>query len=86
MIFSQKNFYLKTSQCQIGDDLKVSNRLILRYSLGICLEGPRKTTKNLSQDNRSPGSDLNQRPPEYKAAVLTTRPQFSVHRGSSEFV
>jgi hypothetical protein len=29
------------------------------------LEGLRKTTKNLSQDSRSPDRDLNPRPPEY---------------------
>jgi hypothetical protein len=38
----------------------------LRYYPGICLEGLRKTTKNLSQDNRSPGRDLNPGPPEYE--------------------
>jgi hypothetical protein len=42
---------------------------------GICLEGLRKTTKNLSQDSRSPGRDLNPGPPEYEAGVLTTRPR-----------
>jgi hypothetical protein len=40
----------------------------------ICLEELRKTTKNLSQDNQSLGRDLNARPPEYDAGVLTTRP------------
>lgn len=30
----------------------------LRYYIGICLNGLRKTTKNLSQDNRSPTQDL----------------------------
>jgi hypothetical protein len=33
----------------------------------------RKTTRNLSQYNRSPGRDLNMEPPEYVAGVLTTR-------------
>jgi hypothetical protein len=42
----------------------------LRYYPGICLEGLRKTTKNLTQDNRSPGRDLNPGPPEYEAGVL----------------
>jgi hypothetical protein len=46
----------------------------LRYYSGICLEGLRKTTKNLSQDSRSPGRDLDPGPPEYEAGVLTTRP------------
>jgi hypothetical protein len=35
-------------------------------------EGVRKTTRNLSQDSRSPGRDLNTSPPEYKAGILTT--------------
>jgi hypothetical protein len=42
----------------------------LRYYPGICLEGLRKTTKNLSQDSRSP--------PEYEAGELTTQLQRSV--------
>jgi hypothetical protein len=32
-----------------------------------------KTTKNLSQDSRFSGRDLNPGPPEYKAGMLTTR-------------
>jgi hypothetical protein len=48
--------------------------LILIYQSGICLEGLRKTTKNLSQDSRSPGRDLNPRFSEYEARVLATRP------------
>jgi hypothetical protein len=31
----------------------------LRYCPGFCLEGPRKTTKNLNQDSRSSSRDLN---------------------------
>jgi hypothetical protein len=31
-----------------------------------------KTTKNLSQDSRSPFRDLKPGPPEYKPGVLTT--------------
>jgi hypothetical protein len=42
------------------------------YYLNICLEGLRKTTRNLSQDSRSPCQDLNPGPPEYEAGVLTT--------------
>jgi hypothetical protein len=38
----------------------------------------RKTTRNLSQDSRSPGQDLNPGPPEYEARDLTTRPRSSV--------
>jgi hypothetical protein len=41
---------------RIGKDLKGSGSgLILRYYPGISMEGLRKTTKNLSQDSRSPG-------------------------------
>jgi hypothetical protein len=39
---------------------------------GICTEGMRKTTKNLSQDSQSLGQDLNPGSPEYDAGVLTT--------------
>jgi hypothetical protein len=39
----------------------------LRYCPGICLEGLRKITKNINQDNRSLGRDLNPGPPEYKS-------------------
>jgi hypothetical protein len=42
----------------------------LRYYPGICL-GLRKTTKNLSQDSRTPGRDLNPGPPKYEARVQT---------------
>jgi hypothetical protein len=45
----------------------------LRYYPGICLEGLGETTRNLSQDNRSPGGDLNPGPPEYEARVLSCR-------------
>jgi hypothetical protein len=50
-----------------------------RYYPGICLEGLRKTMKNLSQDSRSPGRDLNPGPLEYEAGVVTTRPRRSVY-------
>jgi hypothetical protein len=36
------------------------------YYFGIRLDGPRKTTKNLSQESRYPGRDLNPGPPEYE--------------------
>jgi hypothetical protein len=42
-----------------------------QYYAGICLEGLRKTSKNLSQDSRSPGLYLNQGPPEYCTAENT---------------
>jgi hypothetical protein len=51
---------------------------ILRHYPDIRLKDLRKTTKNLSQDRRSPGRDLNPGPPEYEAVVLNTRPRLSV--------
>jgi hypothetical protein len=49
--------------------------LIIRYCPGICLEGLRKATKNLSQDSRYLSQDLSLGPPEYEARVfVTTRP------------
>jgi hypothetical protein len=44
-----------------------------QYSKG----GTEKNTKNLSQDCRSPGRDLNKGPPEFEARMLTSRPQRS---------
>jgi hypothetical protein len=35
------------------------------------MEEVRKTTKTLSQDSRTPDRDLNPRPPEYEAGMLT---------------
>jgi hypothetical protein len=35
-------------------------------------EGLKRTTKNLNQDSRSPGQDMNPEPPEYEAEMLTT--------------
>jgi hypothetical protein len=35
--------------------------------------GTQENSKNLSQDSRSPGQDLNPGPPEYGAGVLTTQ-------------
>jgi hypothetical protein len=60
-------------------DLEGSSRvIILRHYPGIRLVGPRKTTKDLRLDSQSLGRYLNPGPPEYEAAVLTTRPQRSV--------
>jgi hypothetical protein len=47
----------------------------LRYYAGICLEGVKKTTENLSQDSWSPGQDMNPGPPAYEKEVITTQPQ-----------
>jgi hypothetical protein len=52
--------------------------LILRYYPRIYLEGLHKTTKNPSQDNQSPGRDLNPETPKYAAGVLITQPQHLV--------
>jgi hypothetical protein len=55
----------------VNDELegiwKVRSWPNLRYYPGICLEGSRKTTKNLSKASRSLGRDLNPGPPEYEA-------------------
>jgi hypothetical protein len=51
----------------------------LRYCPGICLQGLRKTTRNLNQDSRSPQRDLNPGPLEYEAGVLISRPRSSVY-------
>jgi hypothetical protein len=46
-------------------------KVISEYTLyklgypGTHMEGPRKTTKNFSQESWYPGQDLNPRPPEY---------------------
>jgi hypothetical protein len=40
--------------------------------------GTEENHEKISQDIRSPGSDLNPGPPEYEAGVLTTRPRRSV--------
>jgi hypothetical protein len=45
--------------------------------------GPRKTTKNPSQDSRSLGQDLNPGAAEYEAEVLTSRPRRSVPKQKS---
>jgi hypothetical protein len=49
----------------------------LRYYARICLEGLRKTMKELSQDSPSPGQDLNSEDCEYEE-VLIVRPRRSV--------
>jgi hypothetical protein len=52
----------------------------LRYHPGIFLEGSKKTTKNLSQDSRSPGKDLNTELPENER-MLTIRQRRSIEIG-----
>jgi hypothetical protein len=53
-------------------------RIIQFLKCCVCLDRPSKTTKNLSQDSWSVDQDLSPGSPEYKARVLTTRPQRSV--------
>jgi hypothetical protein len=59
----------------IGKELERSGRgLILRYYAVIRIDGPKKTTKSLSEDSRCSGRYLSPKPPEYEAGVLITRP------------
>jgi hypothetical protein len=60
--------------------------LISRYYTGICLEGLRKTTKNLSQVSRSLRRDLNLAPTEYEAGVIITLPRRSVNVAFFEYL
>jgi hypothetical protein len=56
-----------TGEWWIRKDVKESGcGLILRYYVGICLQGLRNTIKNLSQDGRCPGWELNPEPLEYE--------------------
>jgi hypothetical protein len=48
--------------------------LFLRYYPSIHLEVLRKTKKTSVRVAGHRGQDLNQRPPEYRAGVLTTQP------------
>jgi hypothetical protein len=55
------------------NDLVGSGRaLILRYYPGIPIEELRDIMKILRQNSRFPGRDLNPRPTEYEAGMLTT--------------
>jgi hypothetical protein len=51
---------------------------ILKYYPGICLEGLRKTSKDIGQDSRCPGSDSNQASPEYMSEASPLEPNCSV--------
>jgi hypothetical protein len=42
-------------------------RTYFKVLSSICLQGLRKTTKNLSQDSQSPGQELDPKAPEYEA-------------------
>jgi hypothetical protein len=69
-IFSNRVHHIKWKGDKwLGKDLEGSGHgLVLRYHPGIHLEELRKTTKNLSQNIRSLGRDLNPGPP-HKAGV-----------------
>jgi hypothetical protein len=59
----------------IGKDMEGNGRdLIWRNIPGICREGLRKITKNLSKDSWSPCRDLNLGPPEYKVRLRLAQP------------
>jgi hypothetical protein len=61
---------------EFGNDSKGSGRgLILNKYPSIRLEELRSATKFLNQDSRSPGRDLNPRPPEYESGASTTLPR-----------
>jgi hypothetical protein len=63
-----------TSEGLIGKDAEGSDYgIILRSYSSIRLDGLMKTMKNLSQDRRYLGRDLNPIPPEYEKGDLTTR-------------
>jgi hypothetical protein len=66
------------SEWWIGKNVKGSGRGLIRYHPSIFLEVLSKTTKTLSQDSRSSDRELNPGPPEYEAAMITTRPRRSV--------
>jgi hypothetical protein len=50
----------------------------IRYYPGNCLQGLRKTTKDLSHDSRSLVRDLNTGSPKYGTGVITTLSRHSV--------
>jgi hypothetical protein len=47
------------------------------------LPGGNEKPRNVSQDRRSSGGDLNPGFPEYEAGVLTARPRRTVYKGIS---
>jgi hypothetical protein len=57
--------------------------LNLIYYPAVYLEGLRNTTKNLNQDSRYSGRDLNQGLSEYEVGLLPIRPRRSVSQCSS---
>lgn len=49
-----------------------SDGLILRYDPSMCLEGLRRTTKNITQDSWSLDEDFNLELSKYEAGMVTT--------------
>jgi hypothetical protein len=64
------------SSSELNDRIQKRSWPILKHYRG--LEKVRETTRNLSEDIRSPCRDLKQGPPEYEAGVLTTWLQYLV--------
>jgi hypothetical protein len=56
------------------------------YSRGICLEGLRKTTRNINQNSQFLVSDTNLRRPKYVVGLLPTGPQRLVQRASTSLI
>jgi hypothetical protein len=54
---------------------------VARHFPGICLEGLRKTMKDLGQESWSLGLDLNTSPTKYRTEVLTTQLGHSLFNG-----
>jgi hypothetical protein len=48
-------------------------RAYFKVLSSICLQGLKKTMKNLSQDSQSPGQELDLGVPEYEARMLTSQ-------------
>jgi hypothetical protein len=52
---------------------------ILRYYPGICMEGLRETTKNLTHDSWSLGPDFNPRPPTHSCLNISIKLSYIQH-------
>jgi hypothetical protein len=65
---------------QIGKDIEGSGRGLIKGAIPefSCKIRGKITKKDIRQDSRSPGRDLNQGFPEYESGVLTTAPRRSV--------
>jgi hypothetical protein len=61
----------------IGNDVAGSDHCLIKV-LSHHLPGTEENHKNLSQDSRFLGKDLNLGPPEYEVEILTTQPQLTL--------